>query len=58
MVIKMGIEKKNFTFRLNEELLDKLRLCAKNDNSKLSNMVETILINYIEQKFSDDNGKN
>lgn len=54
----MGIEKKNFTFRLNEELVDKLRLCAKNENRNLSNMVETILINYIEQKFSDDNGKN
>ena len=38
----MGIEKKTYTFHLNEEVAEKIR--------SLVNMVETILINYITER--------
>ena len=46
----MGIEKKTFSFRFNEDMVDRLRACAKQENRTLSNLVETILLNYLREQ--------
>ena len=43
----MGIEKRTYSFRLDDELVEKLRRLAARDNRKLSNMVETILKTHV-----------
>ena len=45
----MGIEKKTYSFRLEDELVEALRQLAEMENRKLSNMVETILKKYVEE---------
>ena len=45
----MGIEKKTYSFRLEDELVEALRRLAEKENRKLSNMVETILKKYVEE---------
>jgi len=45
----MGIEKKTYSFRLEDELVEALRQLAEKENRKLSNMVETILKKYVEE---------
>ena len=44
----MGIEKKTYSFRLDEGLVEKLRIIAETDNRSLSNLVETVLKKYAE----------
>ena len=46
----MGIEKKVYSVRLDEELLKELKIIAKEENRPLSNLVETILKRYISSK--------
>ena len=46
----MGIEKKVFSVRLDEELIEKLRVIAETQNRTLSNLVETVLKRYAETK--------
>ncbi len=42
----MGIEKKVVSIRLDEEIIVKLKKCAKEENRPLSNMIETVLKAY------------
>ena len=44
----MGVEKKVYSFRFDEELIEKLRKEGEKQNRSLSNMVETILKQYLE----------
>lgn len=46
----MGIEKKVYSFRLEEELVENLKIYAKKDNRTLSNFVETILKEHLDKK--------
>ena len=46
----MGIQKKVFSMRLEEELIDKLKEIAVQENRPLSNLVETVLKNYVADK--------
>lgn len=46
----MGIEKKVYSFRLNEELMTSLKKISEEQNRNLSNLVETILKDYIKSK--------
>ena len=46
----MGIEKKTYTFRLNEEVAEKIRMYGQMENRNFANMVETILKNYISER--------
>ena len=43
----MGIEKKVYSFRFDEDMIDKLRVYAEAENRNLSNMVESILLQYL-----------
>lgn len=51
----MGIEKKTYSFRLEEDLVEQLRVYAKEENRNLSNMIETILLQYVSNRV--DEGK-
>lgn len=53
----MGIEKKVYSFRLSEQMIEELQKYAKNENRSLSNLVETILKNYLEEKKRNLNEK-
>lgn len=46
----MGAEKKVYSFRLTEELIENLKLLAEDENRPLSNLVETILMRYFDTK--------
>lgn len=46
----MGIEKKVYGFRLEEKMVDRLRVYAKEENRTLSNMIETILLQYLSNR--------
>lgn len=50
----MGIEKKTYSFRLDEGLVERLRSYAKEENRNLSNMIETILLQYLSNRDSQD----
>jgi len=50
----MGIEKKVLSVRLDEELIEKLKMAAKDDNRTLSNLIETVLKKYADSEFSDN----
>lgn len=50
----MGIEKRTFSFRFDEELVEKLRGYAAEENRTLSNMIETILLQYLSKRESED----
>jgi len=43
----MGVEKKVFSFRLDENVIDLLKKISIDQNRSLSNLVETILKDYI-----------
>ena len=43
----MGIEKKNYSFRFHEDMVERLRAQAQLENRSLSNLVETILLQYL-----------
>jgi len=53
----MGIEKKVYSVRLDEELLNELKTIAKDENRTLSNLVETVLKKYINSKKNPTNTK-
>ena len=40
---------KTVTLRINEELFEKIKLYAKNENRTLSNFIETATLKYIEE---------
>ena len=47
----MGIEKRVYSFRLEDSLVEDLQKYAKQQNRTLSNLVETLLKGYVaEQK--------
>ena len=46
----MGIEKRACSFRLDGDIIEQLEVYAKQENRSLSNFVETVLINHLEQK--------
>ncbi len=50
----MGIEKKTYSFRFDEEMIEKLRGYAKAENRTISNMVETILLQYLSKRESEE----
>ena len=50
----MGIEKKTYSFRLEENLVEQLRVYAKEENRNLSNMIETILLQYVSNRVDED----
>lgn len=50
----MGIEKKTYSFRLEEDLVEQLRIYAKEENRNLSNMIETILLQYVSNRVDKD----
>ena len=51
----MGIEKKTYSFRFSEDMVERLRAYAEAENRTLSNMVETILLQYLSNL--DDEAK-
>ena len=50
----MGIEKRTYSFRLEETLVERLRQYAKAENRNLSNMVETILLQYLSNRDDEE----
>lgn len=46
----MGLEKKVVSVRLSEETIEKLKLYAEQENRNLSNIIETVLLNYIKKR--------
>jgi len=50
----MGIEKKTFSFRFDEAMVDKLKIYAEAENRTLSNMVETILLQYLAKREQEE----
>ena len=50
----MGIEKRTYSSRFEEEMVEKLRVYAAQENRTLSNMIETILLQYLSKRESED----
>lgn len=50
----MGIETKAYGFRLSEELAEKIRSYAQMENRSFSNMIETILLQYVSNRVDED----
>ena len=50
----MGIEKIVYSFRFDEDIIDKLRVYAEAENRNLSNMVETILLQYLSKREQEE----
>lgn len=46
----MGIEKRTYSFRLDEEFVTQLHAYAAEENHTLSNLVETILKRYVAER--------
>lgn len=46
----MGVEKKVLSLRLDESFIQELRQIAKEENRSLSNLIETVLKNYVAEK--------
>lgn len=44
----MGVEKKVYSFRFEEELMNDIRKIAEEQNRSLSNFVETTLKNHVK----------
>lgn len=51
----MGIEKKTYSFRFDEEMVEQLRGYAKQENRTISNMIETILLQYLSNRDEEKN---
>lgn len=49
ITIKYNIMKTNKSIRLNQELLGKLEKIAKSENRTLSNLIEKILLEYVNK---------
>lgn len=45
----MGVEKKVYSFRLDINMVNQLQHYAEKENRNLSNLVETVLKNYLKQ---------
>ncbi len=50
----MGIEKKVYSFRFEEDMVTKLKNYASQENRTFSNFVETILLNYIAEREKEN----
>ena len=50
----MGVEKKVYSFRLDTEMVAQLQHYAEEDNRTLSNLIQTILKKYLEDKRKED----
>lgn len=50
----MGIEKKTYSVRLDEELAEKIRQYAASENRNFTNMVETILLQYVAEREKEN----
>jgi len=50
----MGIEKKTVSVRLDQELIDALRSIAEGENRPLSNLIETVLKQFVKSKEKSD----
>ncbi len=50
----MGVERKVYSLRLNEELAEKIRQYGQLENRNFANMVETILLQYVAQREKED----
>jgi predicted DNA-binding protein len=50
----MGVEKNVYSFRLEEEVVQKIKEYAQSENRNFSNMVETILKNYISEREKEN----
>jgi len=46
----MGVEKKTVSTRLNDEVISELEKIAKEENRSISNLIETILKDYLRNK--------
>ncbi len=49
----MGIEKKVYSFRLDEALVEQLRVRAREENRSLSNYIETVLKQHLVRKDAE-----
>lgn len=49
----MGIEKKVLSMRLDEKMTEQLRLCAESENRNLSNLIETVLKDYLKKNHKN-----
>ena len=49
----MGIEKKVVSIRLDEQFIQDLRNVAENQNRSLSNLIETVLKEYLSKLNQD-----
>ena len=49
----MGVEKKVLSTRLDEELIEELKIIAQEENRSVSNLVETILKRYVASETSE-----
>ncbi len=50
----MGIEKRTYSVRLNEDLAEKIREYGQLENRNFANMVETILLQYIADREKEN----
>ena len=50
----MGVERPVYSFRLNKDLVDTLKVLATQQNRTLSNLVETILLQYVTDHTDND----
>lgn len=50
----MGIEKKTYSVRLEEELAEKIKRYGALENRNFTNMVETILQKYISEREKEN----
>ena len=51
----LGVEKKVYSFRLEESMVEQLRICAAQEHRTFSNMVETILWRYLQEIQKKEN---
>ena len=50
----MGIEKKVYSFRYEEDMVARLKGYAAQENRSLSNFVETVLLKYIAEREKEN----
>lgn len=53
-VMHVGVEKKTYSFRFDETMIEKLRGYAAEENRNLSNMIETILLQYLSKREREE----
>lgn len=51
----MATLKRVFTLRLDDDIFDKIEQLAKNEHRSMTNMIEYILLKYIEETEQSDN---